>query len=236
MNYLSKMFFLFVIAIPYIMSAQIRILLTAALTDAHYEFRKDEYIHAFNTLKNLGYEEFYIVEALKKGGHTFLDEYSSHVLYATANDPLCKNQGVNESRTMLEALDYFDFDPEDMIIKLTGRHRLISDFIIKMVENNPDCDVFFKYCKGMYPAFFDGMVPTMCFAMRCKFLREMYATIDYKKMQQENMPIEWLVPAFINRMVNEGKMKSMILDKLDIRVNAFASSASPGLAEKIVIF
>lgn len=213
-----------------------RILLTAALTDVHYEFRKDEYIQSFNMLTSLGYEEFYIVEALKKEGPTFLEDFSPHVFYATVNDSDCKNQGVNESRTILEALDHFNFDPEDIIIKLTGRHRLISDFFIKTVENNPEYDAFITYCHDLYPAWIDGMVPTMCFAMRCKFLREMYAEIDYYRMQQENIPIEWIVPAFITRKCDEEKMKVMVLDKLDIRVNAFASSASPGLAEKIFIF
>ena len=85
-------------------SAKIRIVLTAALTQAHYEFRKNEYIESFTSLKRFGYCDFYIVEAVTKGGPTFLDTYCNDVFYATANDPLCTNQGVNESKTMLEAL------------------------------------------------------------------------------------------------------------------------------------
>lgn len=230
------MILLLVIATPHFTTARIRILLTAALTEAHYEFRKDEYIQALTMLKKLGYEEFYIVEALKKEGLTFLDDYCSNVFYAKSNDPLCKNQGVNESRTILEAIEYFNFDPEDIIIKLTARHRLLSNFLLKTVENNQDCDAIFRYCYDMYPAFFDGMIPPLGFAMRCKYLCEMYKEIDYVVMEQQRIPLEWVIPSYIDKKQKEGDFKILVVDKLDMRANAFASAACPGLPENILFF
>jgi hypothetical protein len=216
--------------------AEIKVVLTAALTDSHFEFRKNEYIQSFTRIIQYGYSDFYIVEALKKNGPTFLDDYSNHVFYATTNNPNCLNQGINESKTLLEALDYFNFDPEDMIIKLTGRHRFLSDYFLRTVESNPGYDAFVRYCSGLAPAFVDGMIPTMCFAMKCKYLKEMYESIDYKVMEQQDVPIEWIIASFIARKHAYDNLKVFVVDRLDIRLNAFASSASPGQEEKIYIF
>lgn len=215
---------------------QIRVVLTTALTSTHFEFRKQQYIHSFNALKAFGCADFYIVEALAKEGPTFLDDYSQNVFYATVNDPDCKNQGVNESRTLLEALRFFNFDPDDMIIKLTGRHSLISDYFIKIVESHSSSDAIITYCNGRLPEFADGMVPTFCFAMKYKHLYQMYSEIDYHAMHQYNIPIEWIVAEFINQKKIDPNFSVIALEKLDISINAFASSASPGLPEKIIFF
>lgn len=52
-------------------SCYLRILLSAALTDKHFEFRKNQYITSFSTLEKYGYSDVYIVEALKKKGQPF---------------------------------------------------------------------------------------------------------------------------------------------------------------------
>lgn len=215
---------------------QTRIVLSTALGNNHYEYRKKQYIEAFNSLAKYGYTDLYIVEALTKKGPTFLDNYSHNVFYATCNDENIKNQGINESKTILEALNYYSFDPEDMIIKITGRHCLISDYFLKLVENNPNYDAFVKICHGLMPSWADGMVPTMCFAMKYKYLYEMYEQIDYTQMLEQNIPIEWIVADFINRKNQEGAFNVYHVDKIDIRVNAFASYACPGQPEKVFIF
>lgn len=217
-------------------SCYLRILLSAALTDKHFEFRKNQYITSFSTLEKYGYSDVYIVEALKKKGPTFLDQYSKNVFYATTNDEHCSNQGINESRTILEALYYYNFDPEDMIIKITGRHCLISDYFLNLVQSNPDYDAFVKVANGLMPAWQDGMIPTMCFAMKCKYLREFYEQINYEKMKEYDVPIEWVIASYIDKKIKEGNFKVYITQRLDIQVNAFASSASPDLPERIYIF
>lgn len=234
-NNFSIFLFCFSLIINYSAESKTRIVLTTALTSAHYEFRKQQYIRAFETLQSFGYSDFYIVEALAKEGPTFLDDYSKNVFYATVNDPCCKNQGVNESRTLLEALHVFNFDPDDMIIKLTGRHCLTSDYFLR-VASLSNVDAVISYCKGRLPAFADGMVPAFCFAMKYKHLCQMYKEIDYELMQLHDVPIEWVIPYFISQKKNEHDFKILVLEKLGISVNAFASSASPGLPENIMLF
>ena len=129
-------------------------------------------------LAQLGVQDFYIVEALKKSGPTFLETYSNNVFYATVNNQNLRNHGINEAKTLLEACEHFNFDPEDMVIKLTGRHRVTSDLLIKVVENNPGVDAFVKVNE-------DGNVFTVGFAMKYKYLKEMFENIDYNYINEQ---------------------------------------------------
>ena len=97
--------------------AEVRVILTAALTNNHFELRKNQYIKSLDILSSYDYQNPYIVEALKKTGPTFLDEYSTNVFYSTCNNPSLKNHGVNEARSLLEALNYFEFADDDIILK-----------------------------------------------------------------------------------------------------------------------
>lgn len=201
--------------------AVVRIVCTAALTNAHFEFRKQQYHEAFTILKNFGYSDFYIIEALKKQGPTFLEEYSSHVFYATVNNPHLKNNGINEAKTFLEGCSHFRFDPEDVVVKLTGRYQLISDFLIKTIETNPDVDAFVKVNE-------DENVFTLGYAMRYKYLREMLESIDYGSLERYMIPIEYRVGDYIKKKKRGGNFKVMYIETLHITGNLYGSSTAPG--------
>lgn len=206
--------------------AEIRIVLTAALTDAYFEFRKNQYIESFTILRNYDYETFYIVEALRKKGPTFLDEYCSNVFYATVNKPHYINNGVNEVATFLEGLYHFNFDDEDMIIKITGRHQLTSDHLLRLVENNPDYDAFVKVNA-------DGNVFTLGFAMKCKHFKEMFGRLNFDRLGKTMRPIEYDVGDYIKLKVKQGNFKVYYVDKLYMKANIFGSSTAPGAPEQI---
>lgn len=201
--------------------AQIRLMLTVALTNNHAEFRKQQYIKSLNIFAQYGYPNPYIVEALKKHGPTFLDDYSNNVFYATTNNPLLQNNGINEALTLKEASYHFNFAPDDMIIKLTGRYHLLSDYFLKLVENNPQYDAFVKVNE-------DGNVFILGFAMKCKYLQEMYNTIDYHSAEYQHIPMEYKTGDYIKRKVKEGNFKVFYVKKLDIECNIYGSSTAPG--------
>jgi hypothetical protein len=212
-------------------SAHVRIVLSVALTDTYFEFRKQQYLEMFKTLATYGYgpTHFYIVEALKKRGPTFLDGHCQNIFYSTANNPNFRNQGTNEARTILQGSYYFNFDPEDMVLKLTGRYHLLSDYFLRLVEENPRHDAFVKIDK-------DGNVYTLGFAIRCKYLREMYETMDFVKMERNWINVENEVGDYIKRKVKSGDFKVFYVDKLDIKANIYGSSAAPGCAAEILIY
>lgn len=206
---------------------RVKILLSAALIDVHYEFRKQQYIESINKFARYGYMDVYIVEAIKKHGPTFLDDYSKNVFYATANDSNFRNNGINEARTVLEGSYYFNFDPEDMILKMTGRYLLLSDYFITMVENNLDYDALIKVNK-------QGDMATLCYAMKCKWLREMYEQMDYDTMEKKWINVETEAAHYINRKITQGEFKVLFVDKLDVEANLFGSSTCQ--SSEVLIF
>jgi hypothetical protein len=210
-------------------SSQIRILFSAALSDYFYEFRKQQYIESLKILKNMGYRDVYIVEALRAPGPTFLNTYSKNVFYSTANNPKLRNNGINEARTTLQGTYYFKFDPDDMIIKFTGRYQLLSDSFIKLVQNNPDVDAFVHF----HP---NGNVYTFAFAIRCKYFQEMFEQVDYEKTERNMICIETEVANYIRKKMNEGNFKVMHVEKFDIKADVQGSTNSDVGSPTILYF
>ena len=207
----------------------IRVVCTAALSDSYFEFRKKQYVESFEFLNKLGYKDFFIVESLKRGGPTFLESYSKNVFYATVNDSSLKNHGINEAKTLLECCEHFNFQPDDIVIKLTGRHRVTSDYFLKIVENNQDFDAWVKVNS-------DGNVFTVGFAMKYKYLKEMFKSIDYAYINSTMTPIEYKVGDYIKSKKNNNLFKVYYLDKLDIVANILGSTTAPGCPEEVIIF
>ena len=170
----------------------------------------------------------YVIEALKKQGPTFLDDFSKNVFYATTNDPRFTNQGTNEARTCLEGIDYFKFDPEDIILKITGRYQLKSDRIFKIIQDNPGFDAYVKLSGN-------GDVFTACFAMGCKYFREIYMQIDFDRMERNRINLETEVANYIKKKVETCNFKVYYVDMLDVEANLFGSSACPGIPENTVL-
>lgn len=202
---------------------KIRILLTAALVDnGFYEFREQQYIRCLEILNSWGYrDQVYIVEAIKKEGPTFLDQYCDHVFYSQANDATLKNNGINEAINTREALKYFNFDDDDMIIKLTGRYEFIDDSFIQLAINNQDnYDVIGRFEKG-------GIF-TLCYAMRCKYLYELLKNIDYKAMKRSKdiIPIEIVFNQYIQK--NSNKWRILSIEQLHVKAILTGSTTMTG--------
>ncbi len=211
-----------ILTIAVSLTAQTRLVLTAALTQSYSDFRKRQYISTCKQLVTFGYskDNFYIVEALNKQGPTFLDTYCNNVFYATTNNASLRNKGINEALTLNEALYYFNFDDEDMIIKMTGRYFPLSDYFFKLVENNLDYDAFFFLTPS-------GDFTTLAFAIRCKYLKQMYQSIDYTIVEQRNMCIETAISNWIKHMTANKTIRFYSVDRLNIRVDLDGSTTNP---------
>jgi len=198
---------------------QIRVICTAAITPNYAELRRSQYTETFTLLARYGYSNPYIVEALLKKGPCFLEDFSSHVFYATTNNPTYINNGINEAATLLEALYHFDFADEDMIIKFTGRHQLTSDYFLRLVEEHPEYDAFVKVNA-------DGNVYTLGFAMRCKYIKEMYEQLPFEQLGKALRPIEYDVGDYIKAKVKQGNFKVYYVEKLHMKAHLKGSSTA----------
>jgi hypothetical protein len=191
--------------------------LSAAITDGYYETRKQQYADMFKTLTQFGYKNPYVIEALKKRGPTYFEQWTQNVFYATENNPKLKNVGINEALTMLEGLKYFNFDPEDMVIKLTGRYECTSDKFLKFVESHQDVDAIVKFTP-------DGKVLTLAYAMKFKHFIHMFEHLDYDAMEKGPIYLEQAVGKYIIDRVKAGNFNVITLEKVYVKANLQQSS------------
>lgn len=82
---------------------------------------------------------------------TFLDNFTHygkpvHVIYTNNNQVRAKSKGVNEFLDVKEVIEHVGIKFDDIIIKLTGRYRVLSSkFFEEIIENQTTCDAFIKF-------------------------------------------------------------------------------------------
>ncbi len=192
---------------------KIKVIYTAALLNHLFKMRKDEYIKCIKILNNYGYEP-YVIESCKASSPSFFEDHTPFVFYANTNDYSLKNKGVNEAKAMIKAFEYYNFDDDDIIIKITGRYHLDSPYFLHVVENNQDADAFGKF-DPIATLTDKGRVFTGCFALRCKYFKEFVKNLDLVKMEKEMIDIEREAAAYIMNLSEKGH-KVIFLDKLDM--------------------
>jgi hypothetical protein len=192
----------------------IQIVYTAALIPYKFDIRKTEYIKCLETLGRFGYgDQIYVVHS---GGDTplsFFEEYSDHVIHTNTNDLRLRNKGVNEAISVLKALQSFDFDDEDILVKLTGRYLLEDDYFLKYIENHPECDAFARYLTPCDPP--KIKIVAGCFAMRGKYFKQCFRGFDFEKMETEEIDIEQTVQEFLQKLASEN-IQVAYLDSLHL--------------------
>lgn len=188
--------YLFFLIIPTILQSKVKILYTAAIIPQHYEMRKNEYIHSIKTLHAFGYDP-YIVESINKHGPTFFDEYTQRICYAGTNNPTLKNKGVNEFVSIKKAFEIFQFDDDDMIVKMSGRCYFASNMFLRHIEKNLHIDAFVKYDRNR-------QVFTGCFALRARYFKELLDTIDFVSAERHMINLERIVADHIATIHKNG--------------------------------
>lgn len=188
------------------------IIFTAALIDLKKEERQQEYIKALGTLALYGYPAPYIVEAIMPEPPTFLDTYSPHMLYSNVNNSSLRNKGVNEARSLLEAIKKWTFDDEQMVIKITGRYFFKNDLFLRLVEQSAN-DAIIK--ADPYGQIFIG-----CIALRYKYLKEFLQGLDLFSMEKNMINIEQEMANYIKKIESQGA-SILQVQNLDLVVNSF---------------
>ena len=196
-RYFSRVIFAFLLfCIPQHAHSTIKVLYTAAIIDKHYKMRMDEYIYSLKTLQAFGYEP-YIVESVKSHGPTFFDEYAKYICYTGTSNPRLRNKGVNEFISIAKAFEKYQFDDDDMIVKISGRCYFACDMFLKNIEKKPEIDAFVKYDRNR-------QVFTGCFALRAKYFKELLANIDFQAAERHMINLERIVADHIIKMSKQG--------------------------------
>jgi hypothetical protein len=115
----------------------------------------------------------------------------------------------------LVAFEHWNFDDEDMIIKTTGRYHFNSDYLIQIINQHPECDMFIRWGKGLPEEFVSiDHVFTGCYAMRYKYFKDMLKRIDFHKMEHDLTAVEGIVAEYATKQLAPEQV--MAVDKVDM--------------------
>jgi len=102
---------------------------------------------------------------------TYLDDLKCDICYTDNNNINYNHKGQNELLDIKEVINQYNIKDDDMIIKLTGRYKLLNLNFINLVKNN-EYDAFVKFfnvCSKQY--LFNDCVLGL-FAVKCKYLKD----------------------------------------------------------------
>ena len=119
----------------------IYIIITTSINNKHgiqnNIHRKNRYIKSITQLLSLIYNDVNIKPIIVENNglrKTFLDDLNCSVCYTENNHIHCKNKGGNELLDIKEVIHKYKIKDDDIIIKLTGRYKLLKPDFIKLVK------------------------------------------------------------------------------------------------------
>ena len=137
--------------------------------------RQNRYIESINHLLKLINNDLNIKPIIVENNgvrQTFLDDLKCDVCYTNNNIIDYTHKGENELLDIKEVINQYNMKDDDIIIKLTGRYKLLNLDFINLVKTTINYDAFVKFfnvCTLNY--MFDDCVLGL-FAIKCKYLKE----------------------------------------------------------------
>ena len=133
--------------------------------------RKERYLYAISeTLKFVSCKTIIVENNGKRD--TYLDQFKSEnvdVYYTDNNKYNFTSKGVNEMLDVKEVIRVYDIKDDDIIIKLTGRYRLLSPLFLN--EINEKYDAFIKFYGVTTLKFEEYDCVLGCYAIRVNYLK-----------------------------------------------------------------
>ena len=145
------------------------------------EHRKKRYLECINVLLNLVKNDTTIKPIIVENNgirDTYLNELNCDIVYTDNNKIKYSHKGGNELIDIKEVISKYNIKDNDIIIKLTGRYKILNLDFINLVKNNSDIDAFLKFfnvCTLIYHNNKDDCVLGL-FAIKCKYLK----SFEYK--------------------------------------------------------
>jgi hypothetical protein len=140
--------------------------------------RKQEYYLAIANALNLCPNEItpIIVENSIENNKSYLDVFKCDILYTNDNSRLIEgdrlyHKGHRELIDINKVIDKYDIQPNDLIIKLTGRYLLFQNDFFTTILANPDKDCFFRQYNVCTYEKDDISIVLGLFALRCKYFK-----------------------------------------------------------------
>lgn len=145
----------------------------------NFNHRKKRYIECISTLLNLIKIHQDIKPIIVENNNykkTYLNDIENicDIIYTSNNIINYKHKGVNELLDIKEVINRYNIDDNDMIIKLTGRYKLLNLEFIDIIKKYIDYDAFLKFFNVStlkYHYNKDDCILGL-FAIKCKYLKK----------------------------------------------------------------
>lgn len=146
--------------------------------------RKTRYIESIQQLLNLIKNDVSIKPIIVENNglrETYLDDLNCDIYYTNNNKMILTHKGENELLDIKEVINHYKIQDDDVIIKLTGRYKLVDLSFINLVKDNSNIyDAFVKFFNVCTKQFlFDDCVLGL-FAIKCKYLKDFNYNCDIK--------------------------------------------------------
>lgn len=160
----------------------IYLIITTSLYDktrqSTFEERRDTYINSITNvlqiLNNVPSIKPIIVENNGKR-ETYLDFFKNvsncDVVYTNNNHFNYPHKGVNELQDIKYIIDLYGIKDEDIIIKLTGRYKVLSMNFFNTILNNTNYDVFIKFFNVCTKRYEPENSVLGLLAIKCKYFK-----------------------------------------------------------------
>jgi hypothetical protein len=103
----------------------------------------------------------------------FRSKWGCDILYTNNNKNRYYNKGVNELMDIKEVINKYNINDEDVVIKLTGRYKILSDDFFNCVKTNMDnYDAFVKCFNVCTLKFHKDDCALGMIGVKCKYLKD----------------------------------------------------------------
>ena len=139
--------------------------------------RKNRYIESIKNAKTLLKNHDIKIIIVENGNNnvSYLDDLECEVVYTNNNKYKFEHKGQNELMDIKCVIEKYDIQDDDIIIKLTGRYKILNtDFFDDVILNQINYDAFIKFynvCTKQYCNNLDDCVLGL-FALKCKFIKK----------------------------------------------------------------
>ena len=165
----------------------IYLIITASINNKHgildYDIRKERYIDCITTTINLvkDLKQFKTIIVENNGStDTYLNGLGCDVLYTNSNILNFEHKGVNELIDINQVIQQYNIHDDDIIIKLTGRYKLLNGLFFNLVIANATVyDAFVKFFNVCTLQYMQDDCVLGLFALKCKYIK----TLIYKSIR-----------------------------------------------------
>jgi hypothetical protein len=134
--------------------------------------------------------------------YTYLNTLDCDIIYTNNNSIRTFHKGVNELLDIKQVIQEYSIKDDDMIIKLTGRYKLLNDSFLNIVKNNINThDAFIKFFNVCTLEYMRDDCILGIFAIRCKYLKQ----FEYKGQKSPECEFAEFVRSTIHDRIFEIK-------------------------------